>query len=1234
MHGPRLSGSGRRERRKTVTFDERCDVVEFDRDEETDEDVFDSTSEDEEGSDGSMQEERQIHIPDLPTEDTEANAVDQDDDSYDSVPLDQDDKKDDALMDLDHDTSITGIVENMFFGVNARPLADGSFASVASTPPRQGSLPPDLETEDGIPLGRSHHVERFLQHQQHHSPAQAAPHFSPRNSPRQGSPQIHSPGRYPFNLNLPTHASPHGPPATPPRRSPGMTHATPPLGRSTHAERVGEAREQERDETSRGVERLPSSPSPVKPLSAHEHKGDGLIPRFSLPNGSTASLVEEAVEAKVAGDVFAQSRLLDESISADLEAHDSVQEDLSSNTSISSSAANVSSLCAIDNSQIDDSAYLDADTGDSDETEESDASTEKEVVAAPSTPSRQVVSGSPVTRSGSHLVRGGSPLTRLSSPLSSTTGLQVNRPRISKDDVKRRLLGRRSLCSPSPEPRSPEHSVEHKASPIQPLEVNMNLAPLEQDRDRMSIMTGMTDMSTDTAVVAHAERVTMAVGSLVSPREDEEDQEFGLLKAEDRFKFDFGSKFSLGHLGMNRRNDDDDDAMDEDEDNATTRTVGMRMGDHDVDMEMKSALDRLMEDVAGGPVDDSLMTDDSFISQDSQLTEVSLPERITSRPMVLERAATDTALLHSVPHISSRTVSGSSTLSGSSVAPPPVPPKDNIKAREQLIIQKRREARGIIDDDTEDENEEGERASRPSKRNQKHLSVGRPSHRRSLSTGDVEDPTGRGRSLLELAEVQSDNLLGNIEQELVKMAEEPKNRKTKYQVREHQNTIYASSSDEKVAHMSGAGDINVGRVWRPVRRPSDMNEYAKQIREYRNQDKGKAYGKVFVKVLGIKGIHLPMPREFTAMTCTLNNGIHFVTTPDCTLGENCSIEQEFELIEHSKLEFTLTVKVRRDPHIINQFKALAAPPAPAPAPRPAPTPLPPVVAHTSSKSGGMFSLFSSSPKKSKDKHVARVPAPAPAPPPPQPSQPHRLPENLARYLKSDGTLARAFISFKDVVHRCDTRLFETSYPLIGQRAELGGKFSTQQVGEIVLQMFRLPPLPGVVPDDLPQSLEECHRGLRHINWHKVTYFQGTLTQNGGDCSTWRRRQFRIIGGNLVAFNDVTKKATASIDLKKAIRLEDDQDRRDSSRYETMYGVERSFRLIFPNDEEIVFFADTDDEKAKWLEVLRALVGHIPPHPLWAELLWQRQDEISKRAQAARQVATTYDPSSSTHSLPQ
>lgn len=142
----------------------------------------------------------------------------------------------------------------------------------------------------------------------------------------------------------------------------------------------------------------------------------------------------------------------------------------------------------------------------------------------------------------------------------------------------------------------------------------------------------------------------------------------------------------------------------------------------------------------------------------------------------------------------------------------------------------------------------------------------------------------------------------------------------------------------------------------------------------------------------------------------------------------------------------------------------------------------------------MRSFFSSSPKKSTKEKVVLPPRP----PQPQP-QAVRLIENLARHLKPDGTLARVFVKFKDVAGRCDTRLFETSYPLIGQRVEAGGKYSTLEVGGVVLQMFRLPPLPGLPQDQLPQSLDECHRGLRHINWHKVTYFQGTLTQNGGDC---------------------------------------------------------------------------------------------------------------------------------------
>lgn len=338
MHGPRLSGSGRRERRKTVTFDERCDVVEFDRDYDSDGDVF-ASSEEEDGSDeNSMEyEPQQIEIPTLLDEETEMAAmeqdIDQDDDaSYEDVCEGMDDKKGGSM--LDPDASITGLVDNLFFNRQDQSLVDSSFASATNTPPRHSSLPPDLETEGGVPLGRSHHVERFLQH---HSP-----HLGPQRISPKSSPGGTSPGRYPFSLNLPTQASPNGPPATPPRRSPGMTHSTPPLGRSTHAERVKEVRDQENDEIAQEVGHLPPSPSPMKRQVAQERTGDALIPRFELGQGTspryslmevTSIVVAETnspahgdPDPSCAPDPFARSRSLDEARSVEREASPSVEE--------------------------------------------------------------------------------------------------------------------------------------------------------------------------------------------------------------------------------------------------------------------------------------------------------------------------------------------------------------------------------------------------------------------------------------------------------------------------------------------------------------------------------------------------------------------------------------------------------------------------------------------------------------------------------------------------------------------------------------------------------------------------------------------------------------------------------------------------------------------------------------------------------------------------------------------
>ncbi|TFK44352.1 hypothetical protein BDQ12DRAFT_672830 [Crucibulum laeve] len=1234
MHGPRLSGGARRERRKTVTFDERCDVLEFDRDDSI-EDVFESADED----DNYGMPEPDIHNDDDNDPFFQASAaleheyhhddVMDEDASYESIQLsDVDaDRAVPSLLTLDPDASITGLVDEMFSSSGAGHfLPNTSIGSATSTPPRHSDIPTDLEAEDGVPFGRSHHVERFLQHHQQPqlSPhqQQQPPHFSPHQSPHQSPqpsdpPQHGSPARYPFNLNLPTAPSPLGPPATPPRRSPGIQYSTPPLGRSTHIERIKKAREEERlEDVEEDVAMLPGSPSPVKKstssASSSMIREEGLIPKFDI-SGASRTELEQDVSANIYTDPFAIPRLQDE---RPLNQSGEVSMD-PANLSIGQSEVSLTEVLKEKKEHEHD--HLDSSVhellSNEDKLDEEDPSSLPADDYFSSTPAH---AQSPRALSPRvHSPGGLSP--RIGSPGGSV------RPRINRDDVKRRLMKRRSFGSPSPDLNSSPLRTPPRRSPAPSPKTNeikvrvqydTKEAEEERERDAMSVMTGMTDISTESAIVQNAEKINidLSVGSLIEP---EKKGEFGLLNVNSGLKFDFGSKFSLGGLGMGSAGSRDSLGVITKDADVKMGSVGssesMKMGDVDVSMNMKSALDRLMDDVAGAGAsraDDSMTTDDDDYSYDES----------SNAPIstAIQRSATEPA----IPLRSEGNGFMSRSVSGASTSAPPVPPKDNIKNREQLILEKRREIRGM---DEEDDEPSFNTSPSGGKQAQRNLGMGRPSRRRSMSTGDAEILSGaakkRGHALLDVAEVDDGPLADSIAKELNKIVEGP--RKTKYYVKEREQMIYASSS-EKISHMAGPGDVDAGKAWRTVRRPSDMNEYAKQIKEYRaQQNPGKAYGKVFVKVLGVKGMHLPLPQQPTAITCTLNNGIHFVTTPECQLGQDCRIEQEFELIEHSKLEFTLTMKIRRDPHIIAQYKALTPAPVPAPVKAPAPAP----VAVQPPSRGGMRSFFSSSPKKSKEKLIVQPP------PPPPPVQPvHRLPENLARYLKPDGTLARAFISFKDIASRCDTRLFETSYPLIGQRVEFGGKFSTLQVGEIVLQLFRLPPLPGIASDQLPQSLEECHRGLRHINWHKVTYFQGTLTQNGGDCRTWRRRQLRVIGANLVAFNDVTKKATATIDLKKAIAVEDDQETRsgsnilgrssrDADEYDGLYGVERSFRLIFPQDEEIIFFADTDEEKARWLEVLRALVGHIPPHPLWAELLWQRQEELAKRNQSQQSNST-------------
>ncbi|KAJ3566528.1 hypothetical protein NP233_g6949 [Leucocoprinus birnbaumii] len=1231
LHGPRLSG-GRRERRKTVTFDERCDVVEFDC-ETSDEEYW-------EGSDdgvryGEPQQDvddgdpffRGEQMDDEPPQ-SELHAqlapdVTMQDESYDSIQPPDNNRNSVVRTLLDPDASITGLVEEMFFSSNAALV---NVDALETSGPNVSDIATDLETEDGVPFERTQAADSRVPDYQQKSPAnspipphvaQFSPHASPHSSFTSTRPSPQAEKLNPihrFGSPSSRQASP-GPATTPSRASPMLAQGAPPASRSPYQEQEERGKEPEQtnetEDHSTGLESANTPPT-----------RDGLDPQIYVATSDLGAQHAERRSPSVGVESFSlRERSYEDRHRASSDSLDPANLSIGHSEGPPSSAMDNSSLLKDGPHPAEPNPEHSISMDISDSVEE--VQEDEEILAGIDDDDLKLPTSVPSPRT-EVLPYAASPPIPATSPLNLSQNSNSSRAisprpnmrhRISKDDIRRRLTERRSTLSPSPEPVPQFDSVMERiesfpaseaftppTEALPPPEViiprhntgEVEFIDHERDRDCMSISTAI---STETATVQCAEKFNVA-GGLPTP--DSLSEEFGLVQESPSIHLNFGSKFSLGGMGLTRgssitRSKDSLEPPNrgQESDNGSVHSgASVRVGDVDVSMDAKSALDRLMDDVAGAGSrdDDSIMTEEFDKSEEESLDMI--------RPPQVHRAATDSNLLNLRPMSSNL----SYRPSNESIPPPPPPKDNNIKAREQLILEKRREARRAEEGGFVPTRNRGQRL-------QAQLGVGRPTRRRSLSAGDAQDLAKQqmlsvGGDMEKL--VEEDMLSQSIERELRKLDGENAQKKSKYQIREREGTIYASASDDKVSHMPGAGDLETGKAWRTVRRPSDMNEYSKQIKEYRAQaNPAKAYGKVFVRVLGLKGIHLPLPEQPTSLTCTLNNGIHFVTTPECELAPDCRIDQEFELIEHSKLEFTLTMKIRRDPHITAQFKALA------PVPTPAPPPPPPVVQQSSSR--GMRAFFSSSPKKPKEKAVRQ--------PPPPPPPVHRLPESLARYLKPDGTLARAFIQFKDIASRCDTRLFETSYPLIGQRAELGGKFSTLQVGEVVLQIFRLPPLPGVPPDELPQSLEECHRGLRHINWHKVTYFEGILTQNGGDCNSWRRRLFRVIGANLVAFNDITRKATATIDLKKAIAIQDDQDLRNplsplarSRDYDedALFGVERSFRLIFPQEQEIIFFADTDEEKYRWLEVFRALVGHIPPHPLWAELLWQRQEEAAKR----------------------
>ena len=263
-------------------------------------------------------------------------------------------------------------------------------------------------------------------------------------------------------------------------------------------------------------------------------------------------------------------------------------------------------------------------------------------------------------------------------------------------------------------------------------------------------------------------------------------------------------------------------------------------------------------------------------------------------------------------------------------------------------------------------------------------------------------------------------------------------------------------------------------------------------------------GRLFVKVIGVKDLDLPLPRnERTWFALTLDNGVHCVTTAWLELGRNAPIGQEFELVVPSDLEFQLTLNA----------KLTRPPPRKEPAPSVTRTPKP--------KQSTLSRVFASPRKrkeleakmKAEEEETSRKAQQELAAK--RASQMPTAWDLLSPLAGDDGAFGRSYVCLKDHEQRCYGRPYIVDVTCFNEwaTADDGGLSSVKsktgsierrrrapyKVGKLELQLLFVPKPRGAKEEDMPKSMNSCIRAMKEAEETRGRSFEGFLSQQGGDC---------------------------------------------------------------------------------------------------------------------------------------
>ncbi|KAL2164467.1 hypothetical protein VTH06DRAFT_3683 [Thermothelomyces fergusii] len=425
-------------------------------------------------------------------------------------------------------------------------------------------------------------------------------------------------------------------------------------------------------------------------------------------------------------------------------------------------------------------------------------------------------------------------------------------------------------------------------------------------------------------------------------------------------------------------------------------------------------------------------------------------------------------------------------------------------------------------------------------------------------------------------------------------------------------------------------------------------------------------GRLFVKVMGVKDLDLPLPKnERTWFSLTLDNGVHCVTTAWLELARNAPIGQEFELVVPNDLEFQLTLNVKLE--------------------KPKPTPISkkalPSPTKTSKPKTSAFSRVFASPKKRREmeqrqkqqEEEERLAAQREAQARQMMLKASQQPtawDLLSPLAAEDGSFARAYVCLKEHEARCFGRPYQVEVAAFNEWATEDATFASSvkskrshthsshpsangpvrrapyKIGKLELQLLFVPRPKGATDDDMPKSMNACIREMKAAEERLSRGWEGHLSQQGGDCPYWRRRYFKLVGTKLTAYHEATRQPRATINLANAKRLIDDRRtlmekettgkggrRRRSAFAEEEEGymfVEEGFRIRFNNGEVIDFYADSTADKEGWMKVLGEVIGRDNSldgddetgggrsmKGKWCELVLKREEALRKRAEGRR-----------------